>query len=121
MSFSSRVSDCRKYIHIVVTAEITYELALQFLQQAYMQARPFGIRNFFFDMRTSRNIESTSNNYHLIRNDLERIGFDRAVKLAMLINLNDDSHDFVETVATSAGYNCKIFTCEDSLLEWIQI
>ena len=121
MAFLSRVSDCKKYIHIIVTTEITYELALHFLQQAYHQASPLGIRNFFFDVRASRNIESTSNNYHLIRNDLERIGYDRAVKLAILINLNDDSHDFVETVATSAGYNCKIFTCEESLLEWIQI
>ena len=121
MSFTTRVSDCRKYIHIIVTAEITYELAHSFMTQACVEASSLGIRNYFFDVRAARNVESTSNNYRLIYEDAQRMGYDRAAKLGILINHNDDSHDFIETVANSAGLNCKIFTCEDSLLEWVQI
>jgi len=117
----TRISDCQKYILIEVESDITHDIAMTFMQQACEAASSQGIRNYFFDVRGIRNIESTENNYHLINEEAARLGFGRGSKIAILVDLNDASHDFIETAAISAGYNCKIFTDEATLLEWIQI
>ena len=121
MAFETRISDCKKYILVIVKTEIYYDLAVKIMRHAYNQASKLGIRNYYFDVRSARNIESTSNNYRLVNEDASSLGYDRTVKIALLIDLHDDSHDFIETAAASAGLNCKIFTCEEALLEWVQI
>ena len=121
MLFETRVSECMKYIYISVRKEINYAIAYDFIHHAYVEASRHGIRNFFFDVRGVRNVASTQHNYRLIAEDAPQIGYDRTAKIAILIDFNDPSHDFIETVASSAGYNCKIFSCQNALLEWIQI
>jgi hypothetical protein len=113
----TRISDCQKYIIIVVQTDITYEVAMQFMAQAFAEASEYGIRNFLFDVRNVRNIESTENNYRMVYEDARRLGFDKTFKIGILIDLNDDSHDFVEAAANAAGFNCKMFTSEASMLE----
>jgi hypothetical protein len=121
MSFETRISKCRKYIHIIPATAISYELAVELAEHVYSETTQHGIRNIFFDVRGVRNVASTENNYRLVNEDAQRIGFERTVKIGILIDLHDDSFDFIEVAANSAGYKCKIFTSEESLLEWIQI
>ncbi len=121
MDVVSRVSDCKKYLHICVDSELSYRNALQLAEIAHQLASTQGVRNFFFDLRGIRNTATTSQNYKLISEDIERIGFDKTAKVALLIDEFDESHDFIGSAANSAGYNLKSFTCESTLLEWIQI
>lgn len=121
MVCSTRISSCQKYILVVVQTDITYDVALQFMEQAFAEASKHGIRNYLFDVRGVRNIASTENNYRLVNEDARRLGFDKTAKIGLLIDISDDSHDFIEAAANGAGFNCKMFTSESSMLEWIQI
>lgn len=121
MYFETNVSECKKYVHTVVTTDITFDIAIKLMQRACDEASRHDIRNYFFDFRRARNLESTLNNYRLVNEVAPDIGCERTVKIAILISLHDDSHDFLETAALGAGMNCKIFTSQDSLLEWIKI
>jgi hypothetical protein len=40
-------------------------------------------------------------------------GIDKYARIATLVNPDDHSHDFIETVARNAGLNVKIFTDPD--------
>lgn len=121
MSFKTRISDCGKYLHLIALQEINYSLAVQLVERAFSEAARHGIRNCFLDVRGCRNTASTSQNYKLVHEDIERIGFDHTWKFALLIDDHDDSHDFIGSAAMSAGFNYKLFTSEPALLEWIQI
>ncbi len=121
MSFETRISRCKKYIQVTPGSTVTYELAVDFTEKAFFDAMQHGIRNYFFDMRGVRNTASTEHNYQLINNSTQRTGCDKTAKIGILADPHDDSYDFVKVAANSIGLKCKIFTSEDSLLEWIRI
>ncbi len=50
--------------------------------------------------------------------DVKLFGLNRNSRIAILVDLNDKSHNFIETVLRNAGYNCRIFFNEDAVVKW---
>lgn len=77
------------------------------------------ISRFLVDVRDATNIASTTEQYQYARRQLVELGVGRTSRIAVLIDPNDPSHGFIETVLRNAGYNCTLFVDEAFALAWL--
>jgi hypothetical protein len=114
-----KVSDSGKYIIVSVNTDMTRELAERLSLEANHLARKNNTNLFFYDLRNSVNKESINSNYIFAKDNVKRIEPDFSNKIAWLVNQNDKSHDFVETVLRNSGHNVLIFRDEEAALSWL--
>jgi hypothetical protein len=110
MAYTITPSADGKYIVMKVTGEITRELAMQENLAAHSLGRELGITRFFVDVTEARNAERVVGNYDFAHGDMRhQQGIDKDVRVAMLVNPEDHSHDFIEIVLRNAGHNVTLF------------
>jgi len=79
-----------------------------------------GILHFLFDVRDVKNVSTILENYMFSYNEAEELKLQKNVRSAILVNQEDESHDFVETTMKNVGYNVRLFTDEASALKWME-
>jgi hypothetical protein len=119
MKYTITLSDDGTYIRVRVFEAITGEFEKEFAETAIKEAKRHGIKKFLVDVRATSNIAATYEQVLFAYKDMDRLELDRISRIAILVDAGDQSHDFIETVLLNAGYNCRLFTDEDSALEWL--
>jgi hypothetical protein len=99
-----------------VSAEIARELAVR--TEAFMAQT--GVQNRLFDLRGTENVAAVSQNYDLAYKDLDEMGIDRGIKSAILVDPEDESHDFAVLVLRNAGFNARKFVDEPTAVAWLE-
>ncbi|MBT3059710.1 MAG: hypothetical protein AB2728_09305 [Candidatus Thiodiazotropha sp.] len=107
------------YIFVDVLRPMTSELGRRCAEDAVRLGERNGIKCFLVDLRGSPNIQSTLPNYQFAYHDMKELGFPKDSRSALLIDPDDRSHDFMETVFNNAGYNIRIFTDPERALAWL--
>ncbi len=74
---------------------------------------------FFFDLRGMESQEDVLSSYTMAYEDLEKIGPSRSHMSVFLTDVDDRSHDFMETLFRNAGFNVKQFKDKDAALAWL--
>ena len=77
------------------------------------------INKFMFDLRHAPNVQSVSKNIDFAHNELPAFGFPKVSRSAFVVSADDSSHDFITSVFLKEGYDVKLFTEEDSALQWL--
>ena len=106
-------------VRIKVNEPITAELVLSFTKDAINTAGQHGSLRYLVDVRRAKNVTGTCDQYSLAYEEMERLGLDRASRIAVLISPGDTSHDFIETVFRNAGYDCQLFLEEGEADAWL--
>ena len=119
MKYKISVSEDGTYISIRVLETITGEIEKEFAKFAIKEAKQRKIRKFLVDVRGTRNIANSSEQYLLGYEDMKQFDLDKHSRIAVLVDENDNSHNFIETIMFNAGYLCSIFIDEDAALEWL--
>jgi len=83
-------------------------------------ASQMDVPKFLLDCRHSPYEGSVTSQYLIAYKDLERVGYHRHWKTALLISPEDDSHNFLELVATNAGYTLKVFRNINKAFAWLE-
>jgi hypothetical protein len=120
MKYEVFVSPSRRYVVCRVTGEITAECARQFGKAADEMSRAEAIPHRLFDVREARNVETVAGNYEFAYKDMASLKIDRSMRAAILVAPGDDSHDFVATAITNAGYSVRMFTSEAEAVAWLE-
>lgn len=107
-------------ILVTITDDVTRESAVRFNLEAIETGEKLGIHRYLFDARGARNVEQPSGNFAFANEDLTSIGVDRANRVAMLVDVDDHSHDFVETVARNSGHPVTIFRDLEAALDFLK-
>ena len=119
MKFEVSSSDGDAYIRVKTFDAVTGDMAKQLAENAINNAGQRGINRFLVDVRGTPNIASTGEQYRLGHNDMEQFGLKKDSKIAILVDVNDTSHSFIETVFLNAGYRCRIFYDEEAAVIWL--
>jgi len=119
MKYNITLSGDGIYLRVQVSETITVDLTREFAKKAIEEAKQKGINRFLVDVRNVQNISSTMEKYTFGHNDLDLFGLDRLSKIAILAKSGDQSHNFIATVLSNAGYRCTLFADEALALKWL--
>ncbi len=114
---TNTVSPNGKYIIQKIVGEINAEIALDLNHETHALGRRLGINCYLSDLTECRNTDSVIDNYDFAYSDMPADpGIDRFARVAVLIDPEDHSHDFVETVARNAGLDVTLFRNRDEAI-----
>lgn len=117
MPSTNTVSPDSKYIIQKVVGDINSGLALKYNHESHALGRKLGIRRYLVDLTESRNTESVLGNYEFAYDKMPASGVDLDAIVALLVDPDDHSHDFVETVSRNAGLNVSLFRYRDAAIQ----
>ena len=120
LKYTLSISEKRTYVRVRVHEPLTMELVLEILSDTSASARVEGIKGLLFDAREVVSLLGPMASYEIAYTRLEQLGFPRNCLWAILVAPNDDSHDFMETVARNAGYRCRLFSDEQETMAWLE-
>lgn len=123
MRFSVAVADTGRYVQVRMEHPITRELIQQCMATSAALAAKLPedqFAGFLVDVRGSRNVESTTSNYWLVKEDFSQDIIHRRSRIAVLKDAGDTSHDFVELVSFTSGYQFVLFEQEAAAIEWLE-
>ena len=110
MSYTISVSEDRKYIITISIGKLDNEIARQQNMEAQALGKQMGIDRFFVDMVESRYEGGPIAHYEFANSrKLSPDQYNRYARVAILVQEDDHSHDFVETVSRNAGFDITIF------------
>jgi hypothetical protein len=111
MSYSITVSEDGSYIILTVSGEYHRRLAMQYNLETHALGKELGIDRFLLDMTESRNVESVTSKYVFAYEDMQNAPeINRRARVALLVNPDDHSHDFIVTVTRNSGLDVTLFT-----------
>ncbi len=119
MEYSIEIADNGKYIICRVNAPLTAELANTYTPELDRMSRDMGIKRFLLDVRNSRNVLSTVDNYDYAHKEMKEMDLQKDVRSAILTAPDDHSHDFFEIAGQNEGYNLHIFRDEEAAIAWL--
>ena len=108
-----------KYVLFKIYKNITMKMVMSMAVE-HVALVEQGILSNLTDVRGVRCDMSTSEIYDHGYENTERLQIPHDIKLAVLKDEDDDSHNFMETVGRNAGYQVSLFHAEADALDWIR-
>ncbi len=109
MSYTISKSENGKYILLKVVGTINRQLALQYYLEAHALGAENGIKRYLVDFTECRNTDTVLRNFTFANQDMQSPGIDQTARMALLVNPNDHSFDFIETLLRNAGNDVTLF------------
>lgn len=119
MSFEISISDDGSYIRVKVFENINGALEKDFAEKAIKEAKIRSINRFLVDVRGTKNIATTVDQYLFGHEDLRSFALDSFSSIVILVDEGDESHNFIETVLKNAGFMTYLTTDEGEALKWL--
>ncbi len=120
MKYKVTIDKDEGFVRITVYEPITAKLEQEFAGEAIAVAKKNDLLRYLVDVRAVPNIANTVDQYTLPYEDVAPLGLSRSSRIAVLVEENDTSHNFIETVFRNAGYNCQLFVDEDEARNWLR-
>lgn len=119
MPYDIRISEDGNYIIGTINAELTRETAQQLAKEYAAIIKSTGIKRILNNVRGVRNEMRPGSTYDYAYNDVQAIGLPQDIRAAILVDEDDRSHHFQETVANNAGYCVAIFQSYEKAVAWL--
>lgn len=119
MDYKIKIVESKNYIVMKIFSDITLEVAREFTRDLAATVERTKIQNIFCDARGSRNVISTFDNYTYGYREMAELGLRQNIRSAVVIDPEDKTHNFIETVIQNAGYVTRMFKDENEALEWL--
>jgi len=119
-AFTITVAPSGGYLYVRYFVPVTRELARQLATAVSEKIAQAPCNACLVDVRGIPNISSISDNYAFATQDLAEFAALRHMRLAILINLAEDTHDFPQTAMRDAGYDVRLFSDEQKAIAWLE-
>ena len=120
MEYSLSLSDNKDYVVLTGIGDLTTEKSMAINEEAHIFGKSHGINKFFVDFTKCRNIDSVINNYEFAYNDMPNNEIiDKYAVVAVLVDPNDNSHNFIEVVTSNSGLLMKLFRNKEEAIEYL--
>lgn len=121
MGQTINVSDDGKYLILKISGEINRKTAMEYNIESHKKGKELGIKKYLCDLIDAKNIETNIDNYVFAYKDMQNpMAVDTTACVAMVVDPEDHSHDFVETVSRNAGLNVKLFRDYNKAVEYLK-
>lgn len=119
MNYKTFLSENGKYAICEITGLITQENSLEFTEASNQLLHAANVKRLLTDVRNASNTLNVFGNYSYAYESMANLNLRKDIRSAVLVDKDDSSHDFVETVALNAGYNVRIFHDEEAAISWL--
>jgi hypothetical protein len=119
MEFEVSQSEDRPYLIVTAFEALTADIQRRMMQAVAERMAEQGIKAVLVDVSSVRNVATVHENFNFANYEANQLDFPRHSRVAILVDPDDHSHNFIETVFQNAGYSCRIFQDEDSAIEWL--
>ncbi len=120
MTYTITASQNNEYIIVRVTVDMSRKLAAEIADQALLMGNKWGIGRYLIDMTASRNRESILGSYQSAYEDLAEIPWKKTLtRVALLVDPQDNSHDFNEVVLNNIGMRATLFRDRDEAVQYL--
>jgi len=120
MPYTITVSQNNKYIIVRVTDDMSRKLAAEIAEQALLMGKKWGTGRYLIDLTASRNRESILGSYLSAYEDLAEVPWRKTLtRVALLVDPQDNSHDFNEIVLNNIGMRATLFRDRDEALQYL--
>jgi hypothetical protein len=109
----------RNYLKVRVLAPVTRELADKFSQGAEKECEQLECCGYLVDTRGFPNVSSVNDNVEFSAWDMKVTGAQAEMKRAILIDVDDDTHDLPILAMREMGFNVEKFTDEQEAIAWV--
>ena len=120
MTYDISLSEDKTFVRIKVLDVINGEIEINLAQHAIKEAGKYRIRKYLVDVRGVVNTASSLEHYRFGYEDMKAFGLDPRSRIAIVVDRNDASHNFIETIFLNVGYQCRLFTDETDALKWFE-
>lgn len=111
--------DESNYVLMVVTGQALRKHAYLAASQAKDILATTKRNHLLVDLRGCRNEDKPANNFFFAKDDTQKAGLNSEARIALLVEQEDHSHDFVTTAMRNAGFNVSIFREESTAIGWL--
>lgn len=119
-SYKLSIPDGASWIRIEIRDSISAEVGRTMLIETVELANIHDIHGILLDVLGAPSVKSVVDQYQLVNNELEKFGFDRFARIAILVRDQDSSRTFLETTLRNAGYKCSLFTERNFAEDWLK-
>lgn len=120
MPYTITVSQNNGYIIVRVTDDMSRKLAAEIADQALLMGKKWRIGRYLIDLTASRNRESILGSYQSAYEDLAVLPWRKTLtRVALLVDPQDDSHDFNEIVLNNIGMRTTLFRDRDEAVQYL--
>jgi len=120
MTYTITASQNNEYIIITVTVDMSRKLAAEIADQALLMGNKWGIGRYLIDLTASKNRESILGSYQSAYEDLAEIPWKKTLtRVALLVDPQDNSHDFNEVVLNNIGMRATLFRDRDEAVQYL--
>jgi hypothetical protein len=113
-------SEEKEYVILRIEGEVSATTIMPMIVEAHAMGKILGISRYLVDGIKSRNISSILENYLFAYENMKNTpGIDKNARVAILVNTDDHSHDFVETVSKNTGFDTTMFRDRNIAIEWL--
>ena len=121
MSYTITPAKDGDYILVEVHGPVTHEIGIKWTLEAHALGKKLGIRKHLVDVTDAVNEDSTVDQYRFANSGLtEHESFDRYSRIAVLVDPQDHSHDFIETVCRNVGLNFRLFRSRNEAMAFLE-
>jgi hypothetical protein len=118
MPYTITVSEDKKYIVTKSVGGVNNNTAKQQNIAAQAVGFEYNIDRFLVDLIESSYEGTILDQYEFTyRKTMTEDQYNRYARIAILVNPDDHSHDFIETVGRNAGFNITIFCDRDAAIQ----
>lgn len=112
------------YIICELNGDIDRTGAQVFIKSMFELGSQTGISLIVIDARNARNTMGPFENHFVMYKDMQSAIKElqsniSKLRMAVIVDPEDKSHNFVETLAYNAGYRFKLFQDEEAALAWL--
>lgn len=102
---------------MIVVGDVDRRSAMAMNVEVHQFGRERGISLYFVDMTHARNVESVTGNYRFSYDDMRSTeGINRFARVVTLVDVDDHSHDFIETLSRNTGLDVTLMRDREAAL-----
>jgi hypothetical protein len=113
------MSEDSNYLCIDVKRPMTIELARRCGEGIASLCREKHINRFLIDLRGSPSRIYVTHDYNFANHEMKHLNMPKNHRGALLVDPDDQSHNFFETAMVNAGYATRVFRDKQSAITWL--
>ena len=119
-SYEFDIVEGQSWINVRIYDPLTKKLVLDLLEEAVRVSTKHKRCGLLMDVRGAPSLKTTVEDYDIAYYRLQELGYKQCLKSAIVVDPEDNSHDFLETCVMNAGYNWRIFSDADLADLWLR-
>lgn len=113
------IPEDHRYILCRINGPMTVDDARDFSVEINQMSGDSGIKKLLFDVQNAPFVSDVARQYVYVSSEIPKLNLYKDVRIAVLIDPTDRSHDFMESMLQKVGINMRVFEDMNRAMRWL--